>query len=69
MLDTPREFTANHDENRLSSLTRNRLPAAAPFPPESDNHEPFTIPDAGHRALSPTPSLTPLTRRLPLQIW
>ena len=56
---TRREFTANHDAVRLASLTPNRLPAAAPPPPDADNHEPFPPLDAGHRAPSPTPFSTP----------
>ena len=58
-LDTRREFTANHDAVQLSSLTPNRLPAAAPPPPYANDSAPSHPPDAGHRAQSPTPSLTP----------
>ena len=58
-LDTRREFTANHDAVRLSSLTPNRLPAAALPPPDANDRAPSPPPDAGHREQSPTPSLTP----------
>ena len=57
-LDTRREFTANHEAICPSSLTPNRLPAAAPPPPNANNRAP-SPPDAGHRGQSPTPSLTP----------
>ena len=56
-LNTRREFTANDDAVRLSSLTPNRLLAATP-PPDAYDHAPFHSPNAGHRAHSPTPSLT-----------
>ena len=46
-LDTRREFTTNHDAVRLSSLTPNRLPAAAPFPLYANDRAPFPPPDAG----------------------
>ena len=58
-LDTRREFTANHDVVRLSSLTPNRLLAAAPPLPGANDRAPSPSPDAGQRAQSPTPSLTP----------
>ena len=57
--DTRREFTANHDAVRLSSLTPTSLPAAVFFLPDADDCAPFPPPDAGHRAPSPTPSSTP----------
>ena len=58
-LDTRREFTANHDAVRLSSLTPNRLTAAAAPLPDATDRAPSAPLDAGHRAQSPTPSLTP----------
>ena len=49
-LDTRREFTANHDAVRLSSLIPNRLPAAAPPLPNADDRAPSPPPNAVHRA-------------------
>ena len=58
-LDTRREFTANHNAVRLSSLTPNRLLAAAPPPPDAYDLAQSPPPNAGYRAHSPTPSLKP----------
>ena len=58
-LDTRRQFSANHDAVRLSSLTPNRLPAAAPPLLDADDRAPSPPPDVIHRAPSPTPSSTP----------
>ena len=58
-LDTRRELTANHDAVRLTSLTSNRLFAAELPTLDADIRAPFPRPDAGHRAPSPTQSLTP----------
>ena len=58
-LDTRREFTANHDAVGRSSLTLNRLRAAAPPLPDANDRAPSPQPDAGHRAPSRTPSSTP----------
>ena len=59
ILDTRREFTANHDAVRLSSLAPNRLLAAAPPLSYANDRVPSPPPDACHQAQSPTPSLTP----------
>ena len=59
-LDTRREFTANHDAVRLSSLMPNRLPVAAPPVSDADKRAPSTPQDASRRTLSSTPSSTPL---------
>ena len=58
--DTRREFTANIDAVRFSSLTPNRLSAAAPPLLDADDRAPSPPPDVIQRVLSFTPSLTPV---------
>ena len=57
-LDTRRQFTANHDAVRLSSLTPNRLFVASPPLPNTNDRAPSPPPNACHREPSPLPSLT-----------
>ena len=57
-LDTRLEFSANHYAVQFSSFAPNRCHAAARFLPDATNRAPSPPLNAGHRAPSPTPSLT-----------